>query len=215
MIIHYPTQINSDMAIYTSIIPTYSYMLDISLSLPPCLLLQRLLPILDMIRYHPSRLIRCEISPNRLDEITFWICTQQMSVNRISLPTKATRQKHTHQIKINAMIHQIILTGLHTRGRTKIHTVRFTRVLDLFVRARQADEIWVELREVLLEDGGCVARRVAGDHEGEQHGAAFGGDFVVHEGHFVEFVRADVRAVGEAEVHLIFFNHISGVVWMW
>lgn len=100
------------------------------------------------------------------------------------------------------MINQIILAGLDTRRRTKVDPIRLARILDLVVLARQADEVRMELCEIVLEHFGRVARGIACDHEGEQDFAALLGDFVVHEGHFVEFVRADVRAVGEAEVDL-------------
>jgi hypothetical protein len=101
------------------------------------------------------------------------------------------------------MVHQIILALFHALRRAKVHAIRLARVLDLLVRARQADEVWVELLEVFFQDAGGVARGIACYHEGCQDGPAFRDHFVVHEGHFVEFVRADVRAVGEAEIYLI------------
>jgi hypothetical protein len=100
------------------------------------------------------------------------------------------------------MIDEIVLALLDHTRRAKVHPVRLAHILDLVVRARQADEIRVEFLQVLLEHLGIVARGVACDHEREQHGAAFFRHFVVHEGHFVELIGADVGAVCEAEVDL-------------
>ncbi len=100
------------------------------------------------------------------------------------------------------MINQIILAWLDILWGAKVHPVRLARILDLLVVARQSNEIRVEFCQVFLEHLGVVARGVAGDHDGEENVAAFGDNFVVHEGHFVELVRADVGAVGEAKVDL-------------
>jgi hypothetical protein len=116
----------------------------------------------------------------------------------------------THQVKVNTVIHQIVLPGLHTARRTKVHPIRLACLLNLLVFARQANEVWVEFFQVLLEHLWVVARGVAGDHEREEHAAAFRNNFVVHEGQFVEFVGADIGAVREAEVDLRGFCQYAG-----
>ena len=100
------------------------------------------------------------------------------------------------------MIYEVVLPWLHATRRAKVDPVCFANALDLFVVARQANEVGVEFGQVLLEHLGVVARGVACDHYGKEDVAAFRDDFVVHEGHFVEFVGANVRAVGEAKVDL-------------
>ena len=60
----------------------------------------------------------------------------------------------------------------------------------------------MKLCKVLFQHLGVVARRVAGDHEWEQHFPALFRHFFVHEGHLVELVGADVGAVCKAKVDL-------------
>jgi hypothetical protein len=47
--------------------------------LPSHLLLQRLLPVLDVIRNDLGGLVSGEIASDRLDEIAFWICFTSVS----------------------------------------------------------------------------------------------------------------------------------------
>jgi hypothetical protein len=100
------------------------------------------------------------------------------------------------------MINQVILARLDILWGAKVHPVRLARILDLFMVARQSDEIRVEFCQVFLEHLRVVTRGVAGDHDGEENIATFRDDFVVHKGHFVELVGADVGAVSEAKVDL-------------
>ena len=109
------------------------------------------------------------------------------------------------------MVHQIILTRLHIRGCAEVHSVCFASVLDLIIVARQADKLGVEFLQVLLQDCRVIARGIACYHEWEEHFAARLDHLVVHEGHLVEFVGADVRAVGEAEVDLS--RYVSCALW--
>jgi hypothetical protein len=111
-------------------------------------------------------------------------------------------RQRTHEIEVYAMVDQVILPRLHCRWRAKVHAVLLARLLDVLVGACQAQDGRVELGKVLLQDFGGVARGVAGDHEGDHDIAAFLLDFVMHEGHLVELVGADVGAVREAEVDL-------------
>jgi len=109
------------------------------------------------------------------------------------------------------MIHQIILSRLHTRRRRKINPILLARLLDVLVSTRQTHDIRMEFLEVFFQDGGSVARRIAGYHDREDHVSAFCFHLVDHFGHFVEFVWADVWAVGEAEVDLQFSHTLVSV----
>ena len=100
------------------------------------------------------------------------------------------------------MIHLVVLAFLYVRRGAKVHSVRLAHALDSFVVACQAENIGMEFDQVLFQYLGCVARGVAGDHYGGEGIAALGHDLVVHQGHFVELVGADVRAVSEAEIDL-------------
>ena len=101
------------------------------------------------------------------------------------------------------MIHQIVLlVRLDILRRRKVHAVLLADVFCLFPGPCEADQGGVEFGEVTPEDGRGVARRVAGDEDGAQGVGGFGLDDVDGRGHFVEFVRADVGTVREAEVDL-------------
>ena len=102
------------------------------------------------------------------------------------------------------MIHQIILPRLHIPRGTEIHPILLAHIAHLLVRARQADDIVVELPQVVLQDLGRVARRITRDEHRQEDILALGLRLHVVDdgGHFVELVGADVGAVGEAEVDL-------------
>jgi len=150
-----------------------------------------------MVNHNLRRLIRRKVPSNCLHKITFRIYALSAFI-----PLHSHLVKLTHQIKVNTVIHEIILARLDTTRRAKVHAVRLAHVLDLFVRARQADKVRVKLVQIVLEHLRLIARRVACNHDREQDSATLLDYFVVHEGHFVEFVRANVGAVGEAEIHL-------------
>lgn len=99
-----------------------------------------------MARDDPRRLLRTMLSPNRLYEIPVRI----------------------HQIEVNAMIDQVILSLLHILRRTEIHSILLTDIFNLFPRTGQADDGRVELGEVFREDAWCVPRGVAGYEEREK-----------------------------------------------
>lgn len=107
-----------------------------------------------------------------------------------------------HQVEVYAVVYQIVLTRSHVLGRAKVHSVRLAHVLDLVVCARQADEGGVEFGQVLLQHLGGVAFRVTGDEDGQDGAGALGLDQIKHAGHLVEFLRADIGAMGEAKVNL-------------
>jgi hypothetical protein len=58
--------------------------------LPSHLLLQRLLPVLDVIRDNLGSLVRREIASDRLDEIAFWICFMFVSQKLLRYTYNAT-----------------------------------------------------------------------------------------------------------------------------
>jgi hypothetical protein len=125
------------------------------------------------------------------------------SVHDISMcPLYFGIRVHTHKVKVDAVIHQIVLSRLHTAWCTKVHPIRFASLLDLLVFARQANKIRMKLFQVLLEHWGGVTRRITRNHKWEEDFAALLGDFVVHQGHLVELVGADIGAVGESEIDL-------------
>lgn len=145
------------------------------------------LPIPHMPQNNPRRRLRTMLPPNRLHKIALGI----------------------HQIKINTMIHKIILSLLHPLRRRKVHSILLTYILDLFPSACEAYDRRVEFGEVGGEHAGCVAGWVAGDEEGEDgREGGWGGVYEVdHLGHFVEFFGADVGAVGEAKINLSQDSH--------
>lgn len=108
-----------------------------------------------------------------------------------------------HQVKVDAVVDEVVLAGLDVLGRAEVDAVLLAQRLDLVVGSGQADEPGVELGQVLLQGRWVVARRVAGDEDGEEgRVGVLGLDNVEHLGHLVELFGADVGAAGEAEVDL-------------
>lgn len=112
----------------------------------------------------------------------------------------------THQIEVDTVIHQIILPRLYIPRRAEIHTVLLANVLHLVVGARQADNPFMELLEILAQHLGRITGRIARDKNREEDILAVG--LFLHAvddlGHFVQLVGADVGAVREAEVDLLY-----------
>ena len=167
-----------------------------------------------MLRNDPRRLLRAVRPADSFDKVAFRIYKSGRTVSAppnqsISLASRARgAEKHTHQVKINTMIDQVVHPRLHALRRAEVHAVHLAHRLDLLPRARQPDHAGVELLEVGFEDRGGIASGIAGDEDGEER--RVGGrarwerneDEVQHLGHFVELFRTDVGAVGEAEVDL-------------
>jgi len=133
------------------------------------------------------RILRTMLPPNRLHKVTLGI----------------------HQIEINTMIHQIILTLLYAFRRTKVHSILFTYILYLFPSACEADDRGVEFGEVGLQDARRVSCRITSYEEREKGWEGGGGGEkwrgvhkIDHLRHLVELFGADIRAVAEAEVYL-------------
>lgn len=108
----------------------------------------------------------------------------------------------THQIEVNAVVHKIVLTRLDIRRRREIHTVFLADVLDIIVRAGQADDVRMEFLKIRFHDGRRVARRIAGDENRTESVASDFLDLINHLCHLVELLWADVWAMCEAEVDL-------------
>lgn len=100
------------------------------------------------------------------------------------------------------MVNQVILSGLDGRRCAEVHAVFLAGLLDVLVGARQSEDGGVELGEVFLQNGGCITRGIAGNHDGENSLAALFLDLLVHERHLVELIGANIGAVREAEVYL-------------
>jgi hypothetical protein len=142
--------------------------------------LERATPILGMAQYD----LGC----------CLWAVLSAQCLNKVSLGV--------HEVKVYAVVDQIVLARRHILWRAKVHPVRFAHVLDLVVCAREADKVWVELGQVFLEDLGGVARRVAGDEQGQDSARALGFHEIKHARHLVEFFGADIGAVRKAEIDL-------------
>lgn len=111
-------------------------------------------------------------------------------------------RKLTHQVKVDTVIHQIILPGLHIRRRREVNPIRLANILNLLPRPRHAQNIIMELGQIPPDNLRRVPSRVARDEHTPQHALALLLlDLVDHAGHLVQLLRADVRAVREAEVH--------------
>jgi len=117
-----------------------------------------------------------------------------------------------HQVEINTMIHQVVLTLLHVLRCRKINSVFLAYVLNLLPGTSETDNGRVELREVFGKNTRGIARWITCYEDGEegwQGRRGFGRgekgrgvDKVDHLGHFVQFFRADVWTMGESEVDL-------------
>lgn len=141
-------------------------------TLPPRLV------VLDVIGNHLGALLRRMLPAQRLDKVALRV----------------------HQVKVDAVVDQVVLARLDVCWGAKVHAVRLAHGLDLVVRARQADKARVELHQVLAEHVGRVAGRVTRHKHGQQLAGLLGLDHVKHAAHFVEFFGANVGAVGEAKV---------------
>ena len=71
-----------------------------------------------------------------------------------------------HQVKVDAMVHQVILSGFDVLRRAEVYPVRLAHVLDLVVCARQPDQRRVELGKVAFQSGRAITLRVACDEDG-------------------------------------------------
>jgi hypothetical protein len=121
--------------------------------------------------------------------------------------------KLTHQVKVDAVIDQVILPGRNLLRRTKVHAIRLARILNLLMAPRQPNKMRVKLSQVLLQHRRTISRRIARDHDRQQDIPTLLLNLLVHERHLVQLVRADVRAMREAKVHeRVLAQHVVGAV---
>ena len=134
-----------------------------------------------MLEDDAGRALRRVLSADALDEVAFGI----------------------HHVEVDAVVDQVVLlAGLQILRRGEVDPVDLACVFDLLPGARQALDLGVELGQVGFEDGGRVAGGIDGDEERFEGVGGAGVEDVDCGGEFVEFVGADVGAVGEAEVDL-------------
>lgn len=157
-----------------------------------------------------GRRVRCILTADTFDKITFGVCSFAERTNVSSIPLVTGQDRTlTHQVKVDAVIDKIILARLHILRRAEVDAVFLADVLDLLVRARQTDDIRMELAQVLAQHLGRVAGRVAGDENRSHHRGTASRlfDIVDDGGHLVKLIGADIRTVGEAKVNLSEVNH--------
>lgn len=111
----------------------------------------------------------------------------------------------THQVEVDAVVHQVILASLHILGCAEVHAVLAADILDLLVGTSQAHNARVELLQVFPQDLRGITGGIAGNEDREEKLVVLGGfpDLVNDLGHLVQLVRADIRAVSETEVDLL------------
>ena len=109
-----------------------------------------------------------------------------------------------HEVEVDAMIYQIVLTRLDILRCAEVDAILLAKVLNLFVRASQTDEVGVELGKIALESFGVVSFRIASHKYGQQ--GILGNlllDRVKHASHLIELFRANVGAASKTEVDLV------------
>lgn len=143
-------------------------------------LLPLTLPILHVVQDHFGSLVRRVLAAEGLNKITLGV----------------------HQVEVDAVVDEVVLARLDLGGSAEVDAVRLAHGLDLVVCARQADELGVELGQVLLEHLGGIARRIAGDEDRLESAGTLGLHLFEHGRHLVKLLGADVGAVAEAEVDL-------------
>lgn len=129
---------------------------------------------------------------------------QLRSLLRTVLPSQSLHEVTlgTHQIEVDAVVHQVVFSGRCVARCAKVHPVRLAHGLDVVVGTRQPNKFGVELGQILLQLRGAVARGIARHKYAIKFARDFLVDRVMHDGHLVEFFGANVRAVSEAKVDL-------------
>lgn len=152
-----------------------------------------------MFQDHLGRGLGGILAANTLDKVIVGICDEQSASSQANRGTDLT-----HQVKVDAVVHEVILAGLDIPGRAKVHAVLTADVLDLLIGTRQAHNTRVEFLQVLAQHLGGIASGVAGNENRQEKLVVLGRllDLVDDLGHLVQLVRADIGAVGETEVDL-------------
>lgn len=93
----------------------------------PRLTIKRTSPIVHMVSNDLRRLIRCEVTAYGFHEITFRI------YDSISESIKTGYEERlTHQIEVDAVINEVVLSWLDIVRCREVHPVLFARLLDVF-----------------------------------------------------------------------------------
>ena len=143
------------------------------------------------------------LAANAFDEVALGVCTTALAIVHYTL-----LKSLTHQVEVDTVVHQIVFARVHVLRCAEVHPVLLAHVLDLVVRASQADNISVELLEIRAQHFGGIASGIACNKDRQEDVLALGSllHLVNNLGHLVQFVGADIRAVREAEVNLIDHN---------
>lgn len=112
-----------------------------------------------------------------------------------------------HQVKVDAVVHQIVLSWLDVLRCAEVDAVLLAERFDLIIRAGQTNELLMELAQVILKSLRGITGRIAGDKDGKKCTWGLFFDDIQHGSHLVEFFGADIRASSETEVHLIKVSH--------
>lgn len=132
-----------------------------------------------MITYNLRRLLCCEVSTDCFNKVAFRI----------------------HQIEVNTMIHQIVLSGLELRWSREIYSILLASILYLIILSCQAYNIIMKLLEVWFQYCRLVASRIAGYHNWEKNIATIRFDSINHVGHLIKFIGTYIGAVCETEIY--------------
>ena len=93
-----------------------------------------------MVVNHLGRRIDRKVATDGLDEIAVGIYPM-VSTRACRTPGHNTRRSfllHTHQVEVNAVIDQVVLSRLHIRRGAKVHPVGLAYVFNLLPGARHA-----------------------------------------------------------------------------
>jgi len=104
------------------------------------------------------------------------------------------------------VVDQVVLPWRDFWWGGEVYTVLLARGLDVLPGTRQADDIRMEFAQVLFDHCWCISRRIASDKYRLKHVATLLLNHVDHLGHLVKLVRADIWAVRESEVDLMYIT---------
>lgn len=108
-----------------------------------------------------------------------------------------------HEVEVDAVVHQVVLSGLNVLRCAEVDAVLLAEVLNLIVCTSQANKLVVELAEVFLERLWCITSRVAGNEDGEKCAGGLLFHNVQHGRHLIELFGADIGASGKAKIDLV------------
>lgn len=137
-------------------------------------------------------------------------CTRQSRCRGLSgsISLSVTRIEEavylTHQIEVDTVINQVVLARFNIPRRAEVDAVLFANILHLLVGASQTNDARVELLQIFAQHLGAITSRVTGNENGQEKLVILGDlpNLVDNLGHLIQFVGADIGAVGETEVDL-------------